>query len=192
MIFLKKITDLINLRVGQTYTEKNAVFIDVPPDNCFRARHIVFKPMSKGLIDHLIESYKGTIPESLLMLYRTMNGALLFRTMRYIEAANLYIPVCNFSVYGIPLGEPKGAIEPFNISIEDLNRPYGIPDHWLKFGSYYMPDSFSCKCDLYIDTYTFTVHGIDHDSCECIDLYQWQSLDECLCDIFDLLSANSK
>ncbi len=75
MIFLEKISELNRLGNSRLHIGKNAVFVDIPDNNVFHAKHIVFSPMSERLINHLIQSYKETVPESLLTLYRGMNGA---------------------------------------------------------------------------------------------------------------------
>ncbi len=185
MLFIEKIRTLS----VSALTDGNAAYIDFPKEDPIRARHIVFSPMSEALADHLVASYKGNVPDPLMRLYRTMNGALLFRTMRYFAAARVSIPVCRFSIYGIPTANPQAGLEPFNIGIEDLNRRGNTPTSWLKFGSYYEPMDAANRRELYIDTKTCAVHAVDQSAKECSVLQQWPSLDACLCDIFDRLSA---
>lgn len=189
MIFLEKISSLSHPTSGVSVKEESyAVLIgscDLRPDH---AKHIIFNPMSDGLIAHLLQSYKGNIPDELLRIYQKMNGADLFWTTRYVQKAKLHIPFCMFSIYGIPCSDSRKNVEPFNISIEDLHRPQNTPTTWLKFGAYNEPQMYSQKYDLYIDTEEICVYSVEHDNSECQVVRSWATIDSCLCDIFDLLA----
>lgn len=161
------------------------IYISTPP----LAKHIVFMPMTAAVMQKLTISYKRVFPPELLMLYRTMNGGDLFWTARVIGKRNIRIALPRLSIYGVPLTSDRKHIEPYNICIEDLNRPNGTPDSWLKFGSYYRPENLSCRRDLFIDTETKLIYAVLHGGNECIIMDTWDSLDSCLCYIFDLLST---
>ena len=153
------------------------------------AKHIIFRPMPPMVMQNLVSSYKRVFPPELLMLYRTMNGGDFFWTARVIGKKKIRIPQPCLSIYGAPLTSDRKHIEPYNICIEDLNRPNGTPDRWLKFGSYYMPENLSCRRDLFIDTETKLIYAVLHGEKECVIMDTWDSLDCCLCNIFDLLST---
>lgn len=161
------------------------VFEKTPP----LAKHIVFAAMSEELIQHLIDSYNRTVPAELLTLYRSMNGCNLFWESYLSEKYNIALPMNRFSVYGIPLTF-RERVEPFNISIEDLNRPQGTPQSWLKFGCFYKPNvDFSTRFDLFADTDISAVYAVEHGIETCVVSEQWDSIDTCLCAVFDLLST---
>lgn len=84
-----------------------------------------------------------------------------------------------------------GHTEPYDISVEDFDRPDIIPDDWLRFGSYYLPPIKGAVLrDLYLDTCSERVLALEHreDDNLCI-LQEWETLDECLCEILDTLLA---
>lgn len=154
------------------------------------AEHIVFKPILPDAMKGMLDSYKRTFPRELLMLYQAMNGADLFWTVRFIGKKKIRIPSCRFAIYGVPLSYDRTNIEPFNIAIEDLNRPKGTPDSWLKFGSYYRPEDPDHRLDLFVDTEQTGVFAIEHDSSECCVVSRWDSIDNCLCNVYSLLACN--
>lgn len=188
MKFISKINDLNN-KYGKEYCGVKdkallyGVYDDVPP----LAKHIVFLPMPEDVMQELIKNYKRSFPRELLVLFQTMNGAHLFWIVRHVGKKNIRIPRSCFSIYGIPLTSDRKHIEPYNISIEDFDRPHKIPESWLKFGHYCRPDNTSIRFDLYVDTDGAGVYAIDHESKECCISKTWETMDNCLCDVFDLL-----
>ena len=187
MIFLDKSRALLS-STDTHRVETNAVLCGMCSEKPGHAEHIIYNPMSDIMIDHLVQSYKRKIPCELLTLYQSMNGADLFWTTRNITRLKISIPFCRFSIYGIPFPNSREGLAPFNISLEDLNRPKHTPEQWLKFGSFYEPSSFSDRRDLYVDTDSNGVYAVAHDCTDCFVICNWVSIDECLCDIFDLLS----
>lgn len=189
MNFLELIKELsILFPASSCHKSGNAFLYGACETEPYRAKHVVFSPMSQGMIDHLVQSYKQNVPDDLLTLYKTMNGGDLFWTTRTIKGTKLQIPVCMFSIYGIPFANSSGNLQPFNISLEDLNRPAHTPTNWLKFGAYYEPNNFSNKRDLFIDTDVGGVYSVDRGNCECYVLKEWESIDQCLCEVFAQLS----
>lgn len=187
MIFLRKLHNIIDTYDSQSCCVRDNAFlfgVCVPPP---LAKHIVFAPMPDDVKQNLISAYRCTIPTELLDLYSAMNGANLFWAVRLVGKKNTRIPFSNLSIYGVPLTWDREHIEPFNISIEDLNRPKGTPDNWLKFGSYYRPKNTDNRLDLFVDTTTNAVFAVEHDYTECCVLENWNSIDDCLCYLFDLL-----
>ncbi len=153
------------------------------------AEHIVFAPMPHEVMRHMLDSYQCTFPSALLALYGEMNGADLFWIPRLIGKNKRRLAFSHFSLYGVPLTTDRTHVEPFNISIEDLNRPKGTPDSWLKFGSYYMPDDILNRLDLFIDTESGGVFAAKNGSTACCVTAEWELLDSALCEIFDTLAA---
>lgn len=193
MKFLERI---INLH--STYTDEecgiqdNAQLYGVCNPTPPLATHVVFRPMTQDIMQDLINNYKRRFPKALLEIYQVMNGADLFWKVRFVGKKKIPIPLCSFSIYGVPLTYDRMHIEPYNICIEDLDRPNGTPDNWLKFGSYYRPGNESDRIDLYVDTDCDSVFAVKHGSTDCCILSSWDSIDSCLCCIFDLLQSQVK
>lgn len=188
MNFLNLISDL-SAQYASDYTEQEAftlygVYNPAPP----LAKHIVYRPMASEVMVHLINSYKRTIPKELLLLYQKMNGADLFWVKVPIPKTQINIPVCCLSVFGVPMSNSRERIEPFNISVEDLNRPKNTPVSWLKFGSFYKPEDLSNKYDLFVDTDSGYVFSVMRNLQECCISETWPTIDDCLCVLFKTLS----
>ena len=155
------------------------------------AKHIVYLPMPEEVMQNMISSYKGNFPNELLTLYRTMNGADLYWMVHSIGKNKIRIPRSCLSIYGVPLTYDRKHIEPYNICIEDLNRPEETPNNWLKFGSYYRPEDLTNRLDLYVDTCKNTVYSVENENMNCIVVDSWDSIDHCLCGINELLKGKN-
>lgn len=193
MKFLQKINDFVNsCDKDKCGTMDEAVLYDVYDQTPPLARHIIFNPMPKSVMESMIDHYKLTFPKQLLTIYSAMNGATFFWKVIFLGREKIRIPINQLSIYGIPLTYDRQHLEPFNISIEDLNRPKGTPDTWLKFGSFYRPDDMSDRFDLFVDVETEEVfavkHGVNED---CSVTETWKTVDDCLCCVFDLLNSSS-
>lgn len=191
MIFLEKIHSLLNTYESHSCGRRDNAFLygicnPSPP----LATHIVFAPMPKEVQQNLISAYKRSIPTDLLTLYSTMNGADLFWSVRTVGKKNRRIPYSYLSIYGVPLTWDRKHIEPFNICIEDLNRPRGTPNSWLKFGAYCRPENTTQRLDLFVDTETNDVFAVEHDCVECCVAETWDSIDTCLCSVLALLRGH--
>ena len=123
------------------------------------------------------------MPAELLNLYRFMNGADLFWSVKKIGTRQ--IPFNSLSIYGVPLTFDRLHLEPFNIRIEDLNRPNNTPDSWLKFGSYYSPTVTDIRFDLFVDTESLVVFAVKNGCNVCCIEKSWNSIDCCLCCLLD-------
>lgn len=172
---------------GETALDKYAALYGCEQPTVRTAMHIVFHPMPAEMAVHLEESYKQPFPQELLALYRHMNGAELFRTLLPIGNTGITVPFSCFSVYGVPWDTDRKHVYPFNLSIEDLNRVPGTPHGWLKFGAFSMPDDLNFRMDLFFDPENRNVHSIVHNAPSFQILETWQTLDICLCSIFDRL-----
>lgn len=165
----------------------NALLYDLQKPSPPLAKHIIFPPMPKDVMDNMIYNYKLSFPNELLELYNYMNGADLFWTSCVIGKSNRRIPISQLNIYGVPLTDDRKHLEPLNISIEDLGRPKGTPKSWLKFGSFYYPNDLFRRIMLFIDVNSSKVFAVDENESECFIVTNWNSIDECLCYIFDLL-----
>ncbi|MBR7163409.1 MAG: hypothetical protein IKD21_00340 [Clostridia bacterium] len=192
MIFLKKVFKSLNTYKSDACGVKDKASLygicdPTPP----LATHIVFAPMPGDIKQDLVSDYKRTFPTDLLTLYSAMNGANFFWST-YVVGRNTKIPFNYFSIYAVPLTHDRQHIEPFNIRIEDLNRPNNTPESWLKFGSYYRPENTTNRLDLFIDTDTSEVFAVEHDCAECCVFKMWHSLDSCLCSLWDMFWQDTR
>ena len=188
LIFVELIKKMFSEYGSDCRTQDSSVLYGICDPAPPLANHIVYSPMSECTLQHLVDSYKRTIPNELILLYRALNGADLFWTSTCIPKTNIHIPVCRLSIFGVPMSNSRDRVEPFNISIEDLNRPHGTPAGWLKFGSFYKSDNLSNRYDLFVDTDSGCVYSVGHDIQECTISETWASIDNCLCNIFSALS----
>lgn len=189
MRFLTLLTDLIEKNGSNVVCTDNGVRLLAPQAPPQIAEHFLYRPMPEAVLLHLITSYRRTFPEELLEFYTYANGLDLFRTMRKITD-EISLPASRLSVYGVPLLSDRKHLEPFNISLEDLHHGPGTPDHWLKFG--YFRDIFRGETrgeyDLYADTEDGKAYQTECDSPSLSTVRCWQSIDACLCDLFEYLS----
>ena len=187
MIFLERMKKLVEqFPDEQCQLQENVALYglqNAPPP---LAKHLIFSPMSDALINHLFDSYRGTIPRELETLYRGMNGADLFWFARYNKVLKFPLAFSRLSIYGIPLSS-RQKIEPFNISVEDLNRPKGTPQEWIKFASYLKTEYETTKLDLFVDSKTSKVFALERDAASFEIRESWDSIDQCLCSILDSL-----
>lgn len=155
------------------------------------ANHYIYAPMSSALRTLLIDSYKRSIPDQLLNIYEAANGCNLFWRCMEFGGGKFRIPMAQLSVYGVP-GGPNTAdtIEPYNISVEDLDRSGDTPDHWLKFGSYRdFRSEDLMEYDLFADVDSGKVHSVVRKAEKCQIEQTWDSIDDCLCDLFDSIQS---
>jgi len=189
MIFLERLNKILAAYENDVCrTMDNARLYGVCDPAPPLAEHIVFSPMPDEAMREMVNNYKRTFPKELLELYCYMNGACLFWSVNIIGKRKIRIPFSRFCIYGIPMTYDRQHIEPINISIEDLNRPEGTPDSWLKFGSYYRLEDTDNRLDLFADTQSDSVYAVEHESPKCCVARTWSSVDECLCSILDLFS----
>lgn len=149
------------------------------------AEHFIFAPMSHELVQHLVQSYRRSIPEDLLTLYTAANGMELFRTMCAIPGG-FKLPTSKLSVFRVPLLTDRQHLAPYNISIEDLSRLPNTPETWLKFGTRCKMDGEITlgEYDLYEDTDSGAVYQSERTGKTLQISAQWESVDACLCSLF--------
>ena len=98
MIFLEKIDKLKNsFAMTDCNFQENVTLYGISQPQKTVAEHIIFSPMPEDVIRDLIESYIGIIPQSLITIYRQMNGANLF--YKNISIKNVSFPYCFFAIF---------------------------------------------------------------------------------------------
>lgn len=189
MKFIERIENLyLKYPLEITKKDERAVFLGVPEKTPPLADHIIFSAMPQDVMQAMVNNYRLSFPKELIELYNYMNGASLFWKVRFACAGKIRLGKSRFSIYGIPLTNDRKHIEPSNISIEDLNRPKETPTSWLKFGSYYRPNDDENRLELFVDTNNGHTYAVEHENPKCTIYKTWDTIDNCLCDIFDLLT----
>ena len=192
MRFVEKLTEL--QRSNSVKVQANGTkLVGIPEQTPPLANHYIYAPMFSNLRKHLIESYQRTIPGQLLEIYEAANGCNLFWRCMEIGRKKFKIPVAQLSVFGVPGGtNTVDTIEPYNISVEDLNRPANTPVTWLKIGSYRdFSDTQPVEYDLFTDVETGKVYSVIRNFSVCRTEHMWDSIDECLCTLFDTILSLS-
>ena len=145
-------------------------------------------------MEYLIQSYIPTFPNELLKIYQVANGMNLFQQNQSFICKGKHYYLCNvqLSVYGVPFALPTiNRPEPFNISVEDLSRLPGTPANFLKFGSYItlQEQSVIGEFDLFVDVECGKAYTIPREGTEAVIQETWESVDQCLCDLFWRISS---
>ena len=190
MRILNYLEDLkIEYKSRTCFTDNQVCLLGPDKEKPLVAEHTIFPPMSDELIQHLRDSYKRTIPSELIDFYRTANGIDLFLVRRKLSGLDILIPCRQLSVYGIPLTFSRDRLEPYNISIEDLSRLPGTPENWLKFGSFCQitDGNVQGEYDLFVDVDSNGTYLCPRTEEKMWVVRNWDSIDECLCDLFMLL-----
>lgn len=181
------------------YTEdmtiaKNGAILLSPRKSIPIAKHIIFAPMDKPTMEYLLESYKLPFPKDLLEIYKTANGMKLF-LKRVVYHSNIseethFFCDAGLSIYGIPLSlRIPDRPEPFNISIEDLNRLPGTPNNYLKFGSFVLRQGeLKKEYDLFVDVECGKTCTVPRTGETAVIQETWESIDSCLCDLYHRLA----
>lgn len=195
-----KILELMD-NLQSEYTEdvivrKNNTLL-LGPGKIPKARHIIFPGLSPDIIDrYLITDYKHNFPMQYREFLRHYNGAnlFMFKVITKARGKKLEFASKNLVVFGLPrtqpFGRPIDMEEPYDVRIEDLGRHPNVPDTWLKCGSYKKTFEFGDPADIFIDTTTEQVFSCMRNDDQVIEC--WESLDDCLCDLFDRVSQYGK
>ena len=191
MRFFSILEDLKNEFADNCIVRQNGTIL-LGPGKIPRYQHMLFKPLSMELIEqNLISQYKKPFPEPYTALLLHTNGANLctvrIRTPKFCFASNL------LTAFGLPLLPTSMRVEneePFDVRIEDLGHPSGIPSGWLKCGSYITLDDISQDKAIYIDTSTNRVYGCKRNDHVILD--QWDDLDTCFCQIYNHLTERQE
>ena len=188
MEFIKKLECLKTEFLKNCVVRKNGTIL-LEPNIIPNCRHMLFKPITKEYANkYLIKEYKNNFPDEYLHFLFYTNGANLFNVKLNIQSFKIAHPL--FVVFGLPLTPPLGRDqdmeEPFDLRIEDLARHKDTPETWIKCGTYIKDYNFDVQNDIFIDTTSNHVFSCHKNQKDIID--NWNSLDDCLCDIFDSFS----
>lgn len=188
MIFLEKCNELIEEFKQDCKTQKNGTLM-LKLGNIPRSGYAFYKGLEQEHIKHfLIDAYKNNMPKEYLELIENFNGIRLFTVkVNYYGKFSFAHP--RFAIYGIPMVPPgkREDEEPFDVRIEDLARHRKISDKWLKVGSYTKNIGDETDHDIFVDTEDGKVYTCMKNTCKIDET--WNSLDECLCELYDRLST---
>lgn len=146
--------------------------------------HTFYTPINEHeLLRYFKNHYKNPIPDSILEFYRFSNGATLFTAKIEHREVQYFAHPC-FCIFGLPRNSTTW--NPFDIRIEDLARGNKISSKWLKIGIFELPDDFE-RYDIFIDTINKNIYLTKTKQNEI--LKHFDSLDECLCFVFDQLKT---
>ena len=185
MKIINKIDKLIEEYHKNSIIRNNGTVL-LRPGKIPKARHILFKGLTDEEINtYLISEYEHNFPKDYETFLKFYNGVDLF--FAKVKKGNVEFATSHLTVYGLPRTKPFGRKldneEPFDVRIEDTSRNVNIPNIWLKFGSYKRTSAFGERVDLFIDTVDGHVYSCNRNDDKIIS--QWNSFDECLCEIFD-------
>ncbi len=190
MKFIKKCNELI-MWYGDDYIKRKNGTLLLKPGKIPRAQHIVYAPLSMELIEeHLINAYKNKMPEEYVNLLSHFNGMTLYM-VKVNYNKKFTFASSRLNIFGLPLTptslrEEYGE-EPIDVRMMDIERHTDIPQSWLRVGSYEKYVEEDIPYDLFIDTNNDRVFCCKHRTAKVEQ--EWESLDECLCEIFDYLSS---
>lgn len=178
----KKLMDFYN---DDMVVRNNGTILLSPTGNLL-CKHMLYKGITDELLSSLVYSYNGILPESYISFLRFSNGANLY-WVTIKASADIKFSQSMLNIYGVPSKQPcKNEEEPFDIRLEDLSRHKKTPKHWLKIGSYILPNDSLCSLhDLFIDIYDLKVYSCVKNESKIEE--SWNNLDECLCELFILL-----
>lgn len=150
--------------------------------------HQLHAPMTTQMLLELQKSYRFDIPNQLLEIYRVANGCFLCAGL--MQLGSYRLPTSRLTILGLPTGSAYDDCQPFNIIIEDGERPRNIPKTWLKFASYLelYDETFHGEYDLFVDTADGTVWAFARKQ-KKVNLkkpeFHWNTIDECLCSLYE-------
>ncbi len=181
---------------NKTVRKNNTVLLC--PGTIPKAKHMLFQGLSQDIIDeYLIDSYKNIVPPQYIEFLKYSNGGTFYmykvQSERKVglKTKKIEFASSGLTIFGIPRTPPyERAIdmeEPFDIRIEDLRRHKAIPKSWLGVGRYHIneigSDTAGIEASLFIDCDSQKAYACVVDEYTIIE--EWNSFDECLCNIFD-------
>lgn len=172
-----------------TVTRKNGTLL-LAPGRVAKSKHRLFRQLPEEILnDYLIAACRNPFPEQYAEFLRYSNGASLFCVRLKSDNADSGFVVSMLEIFGLPFTPPqqraKDMEEPYDVRIETLRRGDKISDKWLKCGVFFKKCDFHNRMDIFIDTVTQKVYSCEDRKDKIND--EWNSLDECLCEIFDSL-----
>lgn len=159
------------------------------PGSIPRAKHYFYAGASWSHIQKmLIDCYIHPVPKEYIEFLQYSNGVDLF-SIRINTTDGLSYALSLLDIWELPWNPPgcrkPDEEEPADIAIEDLARHHQTPKQWLKVGRYY-DDVQQGPLELFVDTDTEAVYSCRKNQYPVYE--QWNSLDQCLCALFDRLS----
>lgn len=185
MKIIERLKDLEREYAYDKTVRKNGTVL-LGPGKVPRCRHMLFRGLEDEYIEeYLVSEYKNPFPEQYKEFLRIYNGAILFWG-RLKTSTGISLACSMITVLGLPrtqpFGRPDDMEEPFDVRIEDLGRHKSLTKY-LKFGTYWRKDSDKRNFDLLINTENGRV--ISCVRRDCVVCEEWNSIDECLCSLFD-------
>ena len=186
MRFIDKCKKLISFYDSDALVRDNGTIL-LSSDGDLFCRHMLFRGITVELLNSLIKSYRGILPENYIDFLKFSNGANLC-WVKIKVSDDIEFSQSLLNIYGIPTKLPcKYEEEPFDIRLEDLSRHKKTPKHWLKFGSYILPNDLPCNLrDLFIDVCDFKIYSCIKNQSNIEKT--WNNFDECLCELFECLN----
>jgi hypothetical protein len=188
MRFVKILEELKQSYKNNVKVHNNGTLL-LGPGTIPRSEHMLYAPLTDDLInEHLISQYKFAFPKEYIEFLKYSNGADLCIVKMWHNIKGKKIPTASvlLSIFGLPMkppfARPQDEEEPYDVRIEDLARNDKIPAHWLKCGCYTRDYDFNNLYDIFIDTKTGNVYSTIKNKADILD--SWESLDNCLCDIY--------
>ena len=188
MKFIKILEELKRSYINNICVRNNGTLL-LGPGTSPRSEHMLYAPLTDKILDeYLVFQYKFAFPKEYIEFLKYSNGADLCIVKMWHNIKGKKIPTASvlFTIFGIPMkspfARPQDEEEPFDVRIEDLARNDKIPEHWLKCGCYNRDYDFNNLYDIFIDTNTGKVYSCIKNKSDVLD--SWESLDDCLCDIY--------
>lgn len=189
MKFVGVLDELVKSSGKDVLKRKNGTLL-IYPGEIPKSRHMLFRGLSKSMLkEGLIDNYVHPFPEQYKELLLHYNGANLC-TVKVNSSKGVTFAMSLLTIYGLPATPPFGRAwdmeEPFDVRIEDLSRHKNVSMLWLKFASYEEPPTFKWV-DCFVDTESGKVYACPKDECDIVG--EWDSIDECLCSLFEKMSV---
>ena len=189
MKFTELLDELKSQYKQNTLIRKNGTLL-LAPGKIPNCRHMLFAPLSRQIIEtHLVNNYTNIFPEEYIELLEHTNGANLYGVK--LNSGKFSFAQDLLTIYGLPMTPPfmraQDMEEPFDLRIEDLSRPNDTPKTWLKCGRYIKDCDFSKPLYIFINTENH--HILSTSKKENAVVEKWNSLDECLCDLFSRMET---
>lgn len=188
MKFIKILEELKRSYINNICVRNNGTLL-LGPGTIPRSEHMLYAPLTDKILDeYLVSKYKFAFPKEYIEFLKYSNGADLCIVKMWHNIKGKKIPTASvlFTIFGIPMkspfARPQDEEEPFDVRIENLARNDKIPEHWLKCGCYNRDYDFNNLYDIFIDTNTGKVYSCIKNKSDVLD--SWESLDDCLCDIY--------
>lgn len=187
MKFAGRLAELLRNYKNNFAAQRNGTLVLGPSETLY-CEHLLFQELSdKDIQMHLVPCWEGDFPTALVELLKIANGAKLFNV--HLNCGDFTMTSSMLIILGLPrtppFRRPKDMEEPFDIRVENLHN--FAPSSWLKFASYIPNFDFHARRNLFVDRHTGKVYACHANEAEV--LQEWDSIDQCLCEIYDALKG---